>query len=154
MARTVNAGRTATTKNAANGHAGVSAFANALELNLGMARNVLDSSFAALHGCLQYVAQAQQASAETVKDLSNVLTAAVEEAEYATNFPEFLAGCRALTAGELMSAAQSYSSLLVRLSEVEARLIQQAHAAAASRSIAFLDECASQWRGTRTASPR
>ena len=154
MARTVNSNRKARTRNAQNGHPGLPPFSTALEFNLGIARSVLDSLVAAMRGYFQYATQAQQISAETVNDLSNVLKAAVDQAEYATNFPELLAGYRALTAGELMRAAENFNAFFIRLSDVEASLMQQARAAAATRSIAFLEGFAPQKRGTRMSLPR
>ena len=153
MARTVNSDRKPATKNAQNGHPSLPLFATALEFNLGIARSVLDSSVAAMRGYFQYAAQAQQTSAETVNDLSNVFRAAVDQAQYATTFPELLAGYRALTAGEIMRAAENYSAFLIRLSDVEAKLVQQAQAAAATRSIGFLEGFAPQRRGTRMPLP-
>ena len=131
-------GESAARKNAANQLAGVAAFSNALNFNLAMARTALDTTFEAMRRYLQYAAQAQQAGAATVNDLSNVLTAAVDQAEYATSSPEFVGGCRALGEGQFMRAARNYCALLIRLSDFEKLLMQQAQAAAATRSMAFL----------------
>ena len=153
MARKVKSDRKAATRNDQNGHPSLPLFAEALEFNLGIARSFLDSSVSAMRGYFQYAAQAQQTSAETVNDLSNVFRAAVDQAEYATNFPELLAGYRALTAGELMRAAENYSAFFIRLSDVEASLMQQARAAATTRSIAFLEGFAPRQRGTNMPLP-
>ena len=138
MTRNMSGTRLASRKTPANGKAGVPAFADALEFNLDLARNMLSSS-------LECVEQVQQVNAETVKDFSSVVTTAVAKAEHATNLSELLEVHRALTTGQFMRAAQSYGALFVRLSSVEGRLIQQAQSAAAARSRTFLNGMGSQW---------
>lgn len=104
-------------------------------------------------GCLQCAEQVQQASADTVKDLPNAVTAAVDQAQYATSLSECLEVYRALKAGQFLRAAQNYGSLFARLSVIEASLFQQAHAAAAARSSALIDSIASHARATGPVAP-
>lgn len=68
MARTAKPAHTAPRKNSTNGDAGASALSDALQINFGVARNVLGGSLAALQGCLQCAEQVQRTNAEAMND--------------------------------------------------------------------------------------
>jgi len=146
MPRTSNPARAASSKESIKGNAGVPVFADALAFNVDVARNMFNSSLAAMQGWLECAQEVQQVNCDTVKDLANVVTAAVDQTEHATSLSELLDVQRAVTAGQFMRAAQNYGTLVMRLSAVEERLIQRAQAAAAS-STDFFKDVDSQLKG-------
>lgn len=147
MPRTANPTRAASSKESGKGKAAAPVVADALAFNVDMARNLFNSSLAAMQGWLECAQEVQQVNSDTVKDLVNVVTAAVDQTEHATSLSELLDVQRAVTAGQFMRAAQNYGTLVMRPSAVEARLIQRVQAAAAS-STDFFKGVDSQLKGS------
>jgi hypothetical protein len=137
MPRTANPTRAASSKKPVKSNAGAPVVADALAFNVDVARNMFNSSLAAMQGWLECALEVQKVHSDTVKDLANVVTAAVDQTEHATSLSELLEVQRTLTAGQFMRAAQNYGMLVMRLSAVELRLMQQAQAAAASSTDFF-----------------
>ena len=146
MPRTANPTRAASSKESVKGKASVPV-ADALAFNVDMARNMFNSSLAAIQGWLECALEVQQVNSDTVKALANIVTVAVDQTEYATSLSELLDVQRALTAGQFMRAAQNYGTLVMRLSGVEARLVQRAQAAVAASSTDFFRGVDSQLKG-------
>ena len=88
----------------------------------------------------------RQAHADTLTDLSNVMTAGMEEAQYATNSTESRELFGALTAGQLLRVANIYHSMFARLLGIEAGLVQQAQAATVSHMNELLTPAQQQLR--------
>lgn len=153
MSRKANPTRTISSKKAAKGSAGIPVGADSLAFSVDMARNMLNSSLAVAQGWLECVLEVQQVNSDTVKDLANVVTAAVDQAEHAANLSELLNVQRTLATGQFMRAAQNYGTLVTRLSSVEARLLRRAQTAAAASSTDFFKRITSQLHGSGTISP-
>ena len=136
MTRIASSTRAASSKKPVKSNAGAPVVADALAFNVDVARNMFNSSLAAMQGWLDCALEVQKVHSDTVKDLANVVTAA-DQTEHATSLSELLELQRTVTAGQFMRAAQNYGMLVMRLSAVELRLIQRAQAAAASSTDFF-----------------
>ena len=62
--------------------------ADALAFNVDMARNMFNSSLAAIQGWLECALEVQQVNSDTVKDLANIVTVAVDQTEHATSLSD------------------------------------------------------------------
>lgn len=119
---------------------------NTFEFSMSVARAMFDSTLAAMQGSLRCAQQLQQTGIDTVNELSHLAAAAIDQAQYAGGLPEPVQAYRALATGNLLDAARNYNALVERMAGIEAGLMQQAHAAAATRSVEWLDDVASSLR--------
>jgi hypothetical protein len=119
---------------------------NTFESGVRVACAMLDSTLVAMQRSLRCAQQLQQTGIETFNDLSHLGAAAIEQAQYAGSLPEPMQAYRALTTGNFLDAAQNYGALVERMAGIEAGLMQQTQAVAATRSVEVLDDVASSVR--------